>query len=82
MEQQAYRDMINSRPYTGLQMIKMEYNEARQFAGIYGMNAIVSATKPPYNFRLVRLNNTEDGLTDGINLINKDTEEIYWVGLK
>ena len=95
MEEAAYRAMVNSRPYNGLQLIHMDYKEAYDFAGEYGMNAIVATTKPPYQMFMCRLNQASDGklrirnrYIDGqsttnfnANILSEDMD-IYWIGLR
>ena len=61
MTQQEYQEKMNSLPYTGLQLVHMSYKEAYDFAGKYGMNAIITTIKPPYEMMLVRLRQSENG---------------------
>ena len=93
MTQQEYQEKMNSLPYTGLQLVHMSYKEAYDFAGQYGMNAIITTIKPPYEMMLVRLHQSENGRlrignipSNGFiyNRIELDPEkyDIYWIGKK
>ena len=94
MDEVAYRAMVNSRPYNGLQLVHMSYNEAYDFAGQYGMNAIVATTKPPYQMFMCRLNQAPgkklrlgNHYIDGQSTTNfnasilSEDMDIYWIGL-
>ena len=93
MTQTEYQEKMNSLPYTGLQLVHMTYKEAYDFAGRYGMNAIITTIKPPYEMMLVRLQQSENGRlrianipSNGFiyNRIDLDPEkyDIYWIGKK
>lgn len=84
MNQTAYQAKMNSEPYRGLQMVHMTHAEAYEFAGHYGMNAIITTVKPPYEMKLVRL--FQDGKNKlcyedhfGHSTVTKNWD-IYWVG--
>ena len=75
--------------YNGLQLVRMSYDEAYNFAGKYGMNAVLVDLKDEkygmfmcrlkqYNGKL-RISNT--GYTYA-NIIEKSDFDIYWIGLK
>lgn len=98
MEQQAYQDLMMSKPYNGLQLVHMNYKEAYEFTGIYGMNAIVVHLNRGREMQMVRLKQTlnnklrvanaydEHGnmITsyNSFTLENPEDYDIYWIGLK
>lgn len=87
MKPEEYRKMMDEHGYHGLQLVHMTLKEAKKFAGVYGMNAIV------YNFviksmTLCRLENTSEGLVGIYNggygprkvIIEPKIHDIYWIG--
>ena len=90
MDPKEYQEMMNKRPYTGLQLVHMTYEEAYKFAGEYGMNAIITTFKPPYKMEMVRLYQKENGKLILGNMLgwncynaielDKETYDIYWIG--
>lgn len=77
--------------YNGLQLVHMSYDEAYDFAGKYGMNAIlVDFEDKKYRMFMCRLRQYDDKLiisnTDYTYLhakvIEKSDFDIYWIGLK
>ncbi len=93
MTQKEYQEKMNSLPYTGLQLVHMSYKEAYDFAGQYGMNAIITTFKPPYEMMLVRLyqskngrlrigNNPSNGFIYNSIELDPGKYDIYWIGKK
>lgn len=85
MEQQAYQDLMMSRPYNGLQLIPMTYEQAYEFADIYGMNAIIVHLNRGRVMEMARLKQTLNNKLKIINgqiLENPEDYDIYWIGLK
>lgn len=87
MTPEEYKRMMKEHGYHGLQLVHMSLEEAKKFAGEYGMNAIV------YNFvitsmTLCRLENTSEGLVGIYNggygprkvIIEPKIHDIYWIG--
>ena len=77
--------------YNGLQLVHMSYEEAYDFAGEYGMNAILVDLKderhPMFMCRLKQYNgklmigNTDYAYLNA-NTIEKSDFDIYWIGLR
>ena len=84
MEQAEYQAMMMSMPWNGLQLIKMNYEEAYDFAGDYGMNAIIVYLRKGYQMQMVRLyqNKETKTLISGDQVLSKEDFEIYWIGRK
>lgn len=77
--------------YNGLQLVHMSYDKAYDFAGEYGMNAILVDLKDErhgmFMCRLkqcngkLRISNTDYTYLNA-NIIEKSDFDIYWIGLK
>ena len=77
--------------YNGLQLVHMSYDKAYDFAGQYGMNAIlVDLKSSKHEMFMCRLVHSEDKLrisnnsfsSFNANVINEGDYDIYWIGLK
>ena len=77
--------------YNGLQLVHMSYDKAYDFAGKYGMNAILVDLKDErHEMFMCRLRQYDDKLiisnTDytrlNAKIIEKSEFDIYWIGLK
>lgn len=98
MEQQEYQDLMMSKPYNGLQLVHMSYEKAYEFAGIYGMNAIIVHLNRGREMQMVRLKQTLNNKLRVANaydihgnmvtsyncftLEDPKDYDIYWIGLK
>lgn len=89
MTREDYEKYIRSKTYDGLEMIRMGYDEAYEFAGEYGMNAIIinATTPPPHELQFVRLYQGVDAGTlcykQDCQLLQLDRAyDIYWIGMK
>ena len=89
MTSKEYTDGLESHSYNGLQLKHMTYDEAYEFAGDFGMNAIIVDKSSPFEMQMVRLYRHR-GLkhklkcvgNDGVYYEFDDSYDIYWIGLK
>lgn len=77
--------------YNGLQLVHMTYEKAYEFAGEYGMNAVLVDLKDErHGMFMCRLKQYEGKLRIGntgfsyfnSNIINDKDYDIYWIGLR
>ena len=82
-------DGLESRSYNGLQLKHMTYDEAYEFAGDFGMNAIIVDKSAPFEMQMVRLYRHRGSRyklrcvdNAGVYYDFDDSYDIYWIGLK
>lgn len=83
--------------YNGLQLVHMTYEKAYEFAGEYGMNAVLVDLKDErHGMFMCRLKQASDGklrignhyidsqraTNFNANIINEEDYDIYWIGLR
>ena len=87
MNSREYTDGLESRSYNGLQLKHMTRDEAYQFAGNFGMNAILIDKSYPFEMKMVRLHRNMASYLRWIDDYGyfhelDDNQDIYWIGLK
>lgn len=87
MNSREYTDGLESRSYNGLQLKHMTQDEAYQFAGDFGMNAILVDKSYPFEMKMVRLHRNRVSYLRWIDDYGyfhelDDNQDIYWIGLQ
>lgn len=89
MNSKEYVDGLENHSYNGIQLEHMTYDEAYEFAGDSGMNAIIVDKSAPFEMQIVMLYRHK-GLKHKLTCVGNtgvyynfdDNYDIYWIGLK
>lgn len=87
MNSKEYTNGLENRSYNGLQFKHMTRDEAYEFAGDFGMNAVIVEKSYPFAMQMVRLHRSMFCYLRWIDDLGyfhelDDNYDIYWIGLK